>query len=156
MNAVRVVNGSAIENYIIASIDAGGNKSYSIANPNAFLDALGLNTIETLTPTWNEGTAGTATLYKCGSVVTFRVVNPTKLNAGANTIFTIPEGWRPPANIVMVLIRPVGTISSGGTNLSLRVTVGANGIVTIYNYRSEAIDDETTNQSGCMTYVAVN
>lgn len=111
-----------------------------------------MNQVQTLTPTWNTGTAGTANLRKWGKVVELRINNPTALAVGQNDIFTLPVGWRPASNHVLMLIAPVGSISAGGTQLALRATIRPNGNVEIYNYRSTAISGNS-NASATITYI---
>ncbi len=105
-----------------------------------------------ITPTWATGTAGTALVSKRGGVVTVAILNPTKLAVGNNTIFTLPVGWRPAQSAVQVLVAPTGSISSGSTALSIRLTVASSGDVQLYNYRSSAISGNT-NASGFVSYV---
>lgn len=96
---------------------------------------------------------GDLRIRKVGKVVTIIVQNPTKLPAGANTITTLPEGWRPPVMASAPLIAPIGAITTNSTIASIRLTVAADGTVNVRNYRSTAITD-STNQSGVLTYIA--
>ena len=101
---------------------------------------------------WNTGTDGSAlTAERWGKVVTLHIVNPTKLAVGTNVVATLPAGWRPASQCHLPLIHPIGTITTGD-DLSLRATIGTNGVISIYNYRSTAISG-TTNASGTLSFV---
>lgn len=90
-------------------------------------------------------------VYKCAGLVTIHAVNVNKASTGSNTIGVLPAGWRPKETATLMLIPPVSSISTGGTELSLRLSVQTNGRVELYNYRSAAVSGNT-NASGTLTF----
>lgn len=92
------------------------------------------------------------TILRYGKVRVLLIGNPTSLATGDNLVYTLAQKDRPLRRVVVMLPSPIGAISSGGTQLSLRAAIETNGQVRIYNYRSVDISGDT-NAAGTVTWI---
>jgi len=88
-----------------------------------------------------SGVSATSTLYKCGKVVmlSIQLGNGTALSSltGVDTIGTLPEGYRPPAQRVF----PIGARNSGAwgsaTYYNAIVSIEQNGVISLRGKASD-------------------
>ena len=101
---------------------------------------------ETRTISWG----GTTVYYwKCGKVVSVSIINPRTVAAGNNAIETLPDGWRPLNNIMVLSHTPHGASTNAP---DLRYMISPAGAFSVYNYGS-AWSNADSNNSITFTYV---
>ena len=84
-------------------------------------------------------------VYKRGNTVTMTYISDIQGNIPSGeigTLFTLPEGYRPPNNIVAFT----------GPNTKIQVRINPNGSVYFYNYGVDI--NSTTGARFTLTYVA--
>ena len=100
---------------------------------------------EAYTPTLPSTFTATAVqVFRKSGVVSINIVNIIKSPAGSLTLFTLPEGWRPPDLFAFLVGIPNG-------DPKYRLSINASGSVAIYNYG--AATTASTNVTGTCTFV---
>lgn len=96
-----------------------------------------------------SGNYTTFKIWRFGKTVTITAIGPKNLPAGQTNLVTLPEGWRPPYDIIFMTQNPT---VPGSTNYTLRYGIAANGLVSVYNYGAAITSN--SNSSGAITYIA--